>query len=151
MKLTVECSWCHTPILRYPSQLKVSKNSYCCSTCRSAHLSKSQNPDGYRKHEHLSDYNRRMNANRMTSEVRAKLSDKRFGTGKCDTYLKKNGRHIHRSVAEAKLGRPLKPGEVVHHIDHNKKNNDPDNLMIFKSQSEHAQWHAREHQGGDAP
>jgi hypothetical protein len=53
------------------------------------------------------------------------------------TYLKKGKTSIHRIVAEQKLGRPLQKGEVVHHIDGNRHNNHPDNLMILPSQSAH--------------
>lgn len=37
----------------------------------------------------------------------------------------------HRLVAEQKLGRRLLPGEVAHHKDENKQNNDPDNLEVL--------------------
>ena len=47
--------------------------------------------------------------------------------------------HIYN--AECKLGRELLPGEVVHHIDENKVNNDPENLLIFKSAHDHAAFH----------
>lgn len=61
--------------------------------------------------------------------------------GKGKTYRKHLGRYEHRVVAEMKLGRPLKKGEVVHHIDGNFRNNDPDNLMVLSSQSEHCKIH----------
>ncbi len=45
----------------------------------------------------------------------------------------------HKLVAEASLGRPLAPGEVVHHMDGDRKNNSPDNLKVFSNQGEHLQ------------
>ncbi len=44
----------------------------------------------------------------------------------------------HRRVAEEKLGRKLNPEEVVHHIDGNPSNNNPDNIQVFSCQAEHA-------------
>ena len=43
----------------------------------------------------------------------------------------------HRLVAERKIGRLLKPSERVHHIDHDKRNNKPDNLDVLSGQSAH--------------
>ena len=48
----------------------------------------------------------------------------------------------HVLVAEQKLGRYLKDDETVHHIDRNKKNNNPENLMVFATNSDHAAFHA---------
>lgn len=48
----------------------------------------------------------------------------------------------HQLVAEEKLGRKLHPGEVVHHIDRNRKNNDMNNLMIFKTNADYVAYHA---------
>jgi hypothetical protein len=50
--------------------------------------------------------------------------------------------YMHVIVAEEKLGRYLLPEEVVHHKDLNKLNNNPDNLMIFASNSDHSRFHA---------
>jgi hypothetical protein len=43
----------------------------------------------------------------------------------------------HRAIMEEKLGRKLLPEERVHHLDHNKKNNSPENLVVFESCGHH--------------
>ncbi|MPY68221.1 HNH endonuclease [Deinococcus sp. SDU3-2] len=43
-----------------------------------------------------------------------------------------------RQVAAELLGRPLLPGEVVHHIDGDSLNNAPENLLVLPSQRHHA-------------
>jgi hypothetical protein len=51
------------------------------------------------------------------------------------------GAHLeHRVVMGQTLGRPLAPGEVVHHIDGDKANNEPANLHLT-TQSEHIREH----------
>ena len=85
--------------------------------------------------------NEELNPTRMTPEVREKLREARLDSGDGVSYSKVYGRHEHRVIAEQMLGRPLKPGEVVHHIDGNKRNNSPENLVVFPSQAEHARWH----------
>jgi hypothetical protein len=50
----------------------------------------------------------------------------------------------HREVAEEKLGRPLRDGEVVHHIDRDKHNNHPSNLWVFRNQEEHHEAHEQD-------
>jgi hypothetical protein len=50
------------------------------------------------------------------------------------------GRHEHRVVAEQKLGRKLITGEIVHHIDGDKLNNDPSNLEVLTA-AEHMRRH----------
>lgn len=59
------------------------------------------------------------------------------------TRGKHKGRSKHRVEAEKAIGRPLLPGESVHHIDHDKTNNHPSNLLVM-SASEHARLHALE-------
>lgn len=141
-KVRVRCDWCGTEILRYPSS--IGKRVFCSSDCRSKFLSKENNPDGYIKHPHLTEFNEKTNPVRMTDDVKSKLREARLNCGEGKTYTKIYGRHAHRVVAEQKLGRSLLPGEIVHHIDGNKRNNEPENLMIFASQEEHAAWHVRE-------
>ena len=47
--------------------------------------------------------------------------------------------HIYN--AECKLGRELLDGEVVHHLDQDKVNNNPDNLLVFRNAHDHSVFH----------
>lgn len=130
MPVVTRCDQCGKQISMPPSQYNRSKRHYCSRRC------------------HMQQLNAELNPGRMTPETRAKLREARStGTGQ-DTYKKYYGRHEHKVVAEQILGRALLPGEVVHHIDGDKHNNDPKNLMIFSSQAEHARWHAFHKQRG---
>lgn len=83
------------------------------------------------------------NYNARVARESAKLrGDAQRGRGSGKSYPKLYGRHAHRVIAEQKLGRPLKAGEVVHHEDENKLNYSPENLTALPSQAEHARLHA---------
>lgn len=130
-KITAVCVVCGKEVVRTPATL--STNTCCGLKCFRKFASK-----------RFTEMNIEINHTRMVPETRAKLREARLGTGEGKTYTKTYGRHTHRIVAEEKLGRPLKPGEVVHHIDGNKRNNHPDNLQILESQAEHAKIHIHE-------
>ena len=147
MKIVVRCDFCGGEIEKYPS--KVHAHNFCSKECLAKYSSKTHNPAYYsnlksyiNQAKHMSSLNKKMNSERMTPEVREKIRNKRLGSGSGKNYEKTYGRHTHRVVAEHILGRTLLPGEVVHHIDGNKRNNKPSNLMVFSSQGDHARWHA---------
>lgn len=154
-KIECRCENCGAVFYRYSCEIR--EHTFCCRECARGYLS-----------EKMSRMNQELNPTRMCEETRRKISKTRkerglgMGGGKMDeatrrklsvgmkalrpslspnTYEKTLGRHTHRVVAEQKLGRPLREGEVVHHIDGDKHNNAPDNLMVFESQAEHARWH----------
>ena len=129
MNMKVICEECGIEVNMPESQYKRAKHHYCSRQC------------------HMKAMNRELNPTRMTDEVKEKIRNKHLNSGKGVTYEKIHGRHTHRIVAEKMIGRPLRTGEIVHHIDGNKRNNEPSNLMVM-TQSEHCRLHFSK-KGGD--
>ena len=49
--------------------------------------------------------------------------------------------HEHRQVAEHILGRVLRRGEHVHHINEDRTDNRPENLVVLPTRGHHTRWH----------
>ena len=149
MRLKLKCDWCGKEFERLECQTKGKKHLFCSRECLANFSSKAKNPKSY---ETLKDYsnisqaltalNRKLNPTRMTLETRQKIRNTLLNTGAGITYTKYYGTHEHRLVAEHLLSRKLTPSEIVHHRDGNKRNNVPENIVVFKNQSEHAKHHA---------
>ena len=160
-KIECRCENCGAVFYRYPCEIR--EHTFCSRECARGYLSEKMS----RMNQERNPTRMRAETRRKISATRKERGlgfSKPYigGGGKMDeatrrklsvgmkalrpslspnTYEKTLGRHTHRVVAEQKLGRPLREGEVVHHIDGNKHNNDPQNLMVFESQAEHARWH----------
>lgn len=51
---------------------------------------------------------------------------------------------VHTLILQTILNRNLDEKETVHHIDENKSNNSPYNLIIFKTRGDHARFHLKQ-------
>ena len=115
------CAECSTEFFVRPSRAIRQNTKYCCYACH-------QIGEGKK-------------GGKIVGLRRSEYAERQPGGRK--SYPKKDGRHIHRTKAEQKIGRPLLPGEIVHHDDENKQNFASENLIVLPNQAAHARLHIK--------
>jgi hypothetical protein len=119
------CHECGATLYMYPSQLRIAPKHFCDRDCLGLWRSKQTGPRAahWQGGELISD---------RRAYVKMPWHHRADQKGYVARYV---------IVAELKLGRPLLPGEIVHHRDEDCTNDHPDNLEVLPSQSEHARLH----------
>lgn len=126
--INVECSQCGGSLYRFPSQLKQKYGAFCDRHCLGKY--RTEKLTG----QYAANYKTGSRRNRNYIEVEANWHPNANARG----YV-----FLHRLVAEVIIGRFLNEDEIVHHVDHNSRNNHWSNLKVMK-QSEHALLHEHE-------
>lgn len=70
-------------------------------------------------------------------------------SGYISIRINKTYKYEHRYVMEKILNRPLKRNEVVHHIDGDRQNNHPSNLLLFEKQIHDSMETSKRHRNGE--
>lgn len=89
------------------------------------------------KHGH---HTRLFSSEEQTRRGRMNTGDKQRDPPGATWYRKMRGRHEHRVVAEQMTGRELTSAEIVHHKNHDRRDNRPENLEVM-SRAEHINEH----------
>ncbi len=140
-RISMSCTHCGLRFERLECQIRPGSRPFCSNAC----IAKEKRHGSTLFCEWCdSEFYRRFGEQDQGIKVRqfcSRICYKEWREHKRTSYPKDGPRHRHRIVAEAVLGRPLRHGEVVHHIDEDRQNCQPSNLCVFPSQSEHARCH----------
>ena len=129
------CCYCGGMFEKPPSKIK--RVNFCSKKCLHSYNSRK-----------MSLFNRTTNPmnikGQQTIEQRYKKRERMLKPNSQGNYKKFFGDFEHRRVARVKIGRELQPNEVVHHIDGNKRNNNPNNLQVM-TRADHMRLHMRQY------
>lgn len=139
-KMTKRCESCGC-LLKLSNTRDIERKRFCSRLC----LGKWMVSQGLLTNDYSQDTRERMRQSKVallkTGWIpigwRKYLPHRRVGSR---GYAFVGQKREHQSIMEDKLGRPLMLGEVVHHVDGNKANNNINNLHLM-TKSEHMKYH----------
>lgn len=139
--ITIKCLQCGGKKEIYPSRLGRAK--FCSTPCRSKYSNTGKKNPMYGKKGKLSPhYGKR--AEQSTNWKGGRKIERGYILIFAPTHPDQVRGYVreHRLVMEKKLGRRLKKCEIPHHMNHDKQDNRPENLMLLNSK-EHGKMHGR--------
>ena len=146
-RIEVSCSNCNMKIIRLDCKIKGRKNIFCNQKCKAEwqvnNLVGKKNTFYGKTHT-----NKTINKLRASAKKRCCIPSNNPSYGKFgeEAHGWKGGSNDYyhmeaRRIMGYYISRKLKEGEVVHHLDHNIKNNQIDNLYLFHTGGEHSKYH----------
>lgn len=141
-----KCDYCGIEISKHLFDVKKHKHQFCCKKCFGKWERGSNNPIHKKP---VSNETRLKMSKSSSGELASRWKGGRLKERGYIIVLKHNHPscnpkgyvYEHRLIMEKHLGRYLKSGETIHHINGIKDDNRTENLRLFKNGIEHLKWH----------
>src|SRR5262245_45329543 len=143
------CDLCPTPIYRRPSTMRINAGKFCSRTCRNRRYPprgpRGPNPklQGSRNPAWKGGVTYKRSKGNYIGPRYVRCPPHLLAMARSDGYVME-----HRLVMATAIGRLLTRTEVVHHRDHDPRNNDPSNLVLFPNNAAHKRAEALERARG---
>lgn len=140
----VTCDVCQKPIYRRPSTLAMQAMKFCSKGCRNRVYRSPKGPNPAKGHKGQANHawkggvTFKRNKGNYIGPKYVRCPSEFMAMARKDGYVME-----HRLVVARRLGRCLQRIEVVHHRDHNTRNNADENLELFESNGVHKREEAR--------